>query len=43
MEDIDNLSPAMKADLDAYYDWLAESSGDQEMPEDFTLRVYQPE
>ena len=37
MEDINNLSPEMQADLNAYYDWLAEASGEQEMPEDWNM------
>ena len=41
--DLDNLSPEMRADLDAYYDWLADMSGEQEMPEDFVLSpVHEP-
>jgi hypothetical protein len=35
--DLDNLSPEMKADLDAYYDWLEVVGGEQEMPEDYAL------
>ena len=40
MDDInlDNLSPEMQADLNAYYDWLEDMSGEQELPEDFDLR-----
>lgn len=34
MEDINNLSLEMIADLNAYYDWLAEATGEQEIPED---------
>jgi hypothetical protein len=36
--DLNNLSPEMKADLDAYYDWLEEATGEQELPEDFSLQ-----
>jgi hypothetical protein len=35
MEDLNNLSPEMQADLNAYYDWLEQSSGEQELPEDY--------
>lgn len=28
------LSLEMQADLNAYYDWLAQASGEQELPED---------
>jgi hypothetical protein len=38
MENLDNLSPEMQADLDAYYDWLEEATGEQEMPEDYNLQ-----
>jgi hypothetical protein len=34
MEDINNLSLEMQADLNAYYDWLEQASGEQELPED---------
>ena len=37
MENLDNLSPEMKADLDAYYDWLEAATGPQEMPEDWNM------
>lgn len=33
MED-NEISPEMMADLNAYYDWLEEISGEQELPED---------
>jgi hypothetical protein len=38
MDSLDKLSPEMQADLDAYYDWLEEVSGEQEMPEDYALQ-----
>ena len=31
------ISPEMMSDLDAYYDWLEECSGEQELPEDFQM------
>lgn len=29
-----DVSPEMQADLDAYYDWLEQAIGEQELPED---------
>jgi hypothetical protein len=32
------ISPEMQADLDLYYDWLAEASGEQhDLPEDWRI------
>lgn len=36
--DLNNLSPEMQAELNAYYDWLELISGEQhDIPEDWTL------
>lgn len=33
-ENMEDLSPEMQADLNAYYDWLEQAIGEQELPED---------